>query len=200
MGSTNLNQGEYWPDNSTTTTDDRLARASEPVRRLYCTCCGGVFQGRQFHNQDIGHGMGECCAERVLNHRPFGHDSMGVVEFERTYGVRGYHFALSDLSECPDCGGIGADHHAGCDSKHLTISQQARTILADTDDALSADINLVALTALAARELLNGYDYKNQAWVRNGRYVRCGHPASMNCGCYGLTHQGELVAPGVEVQ
>ena len=63
-----------------------------PVRRLTCTCCGESFQGRQFHNQDTGFGMGECCAERVLNHKPFGHDSMGIEEFERTYGVRGYHF------------------------------------------------------------------------------------------------------------
>lgn len=35
------------------------------------------------------------------------------------------------------------------------------------------------------------YDYKNQAWVRNGRYVRCGHADEMNCGCYGREHEGE---------
>jgi len=108
--------------------------------------------------------------------------------------------SFTDDSDCPDCGGIGADHHAGCDSKHLTISQQAKTILADTDEALSVEINLVALTALAARELLNGFDYTNQAWVRNGRYVRCGHPAPMNCDCYGRLHHGETVAPGTEVR
>jgi hypothetical protein len=39
--------------------------------------------------------------------------------------------------------------------------------------------------------LINGYDYDNQAWVRNGRYVRCGHPGAMDCGCYGRKHQGE---------
>lgn len=75
-----------------------------PVRRLYCCCCGGSFQGRQFHNQDTGHGMGECCAERVLNHKPFGHDAMTLAEFERCYGVRGYHFALpSDMPHASDC-------------------------------------------------------------------------------------------------
>jgi hypothetical protein len=37
------------------------------------------------------------------------------------------------------------------------------------------------------------YDYKNQAWVENGVYIRCGHPESMDCGCYGRLHAGEPV-------
>lgn len=40
---------------------------------------------------------------------------------------------------------------------------------------------------------VNGYDYKRQAWVKNGRYQRCGHPDSMVCGCYGREHIGEPV-------
>ena len=28
-------------------------------------------------------------------------------------------------------------------------------------------------------KLLNGYDYDNQAWVVDGKYVRCGHPETM---------------------
>lgn len=39
--------------------------------------------------------------------------------------------------------------------------------------------------------LMNGFDYDNQAWVRNGRYVACGHLESMDCKCYGRTHEGE---------
>jgi hypothetical protein len=39
--------------------------------------------------------------------------------------------------------------------------------------------------------LINGYDYKNQAWVLEGKYVKCGHPESMNCSCYGKEHAGE---------
>jgi hypothetical protein len=35
------------------------------------------------------------------------------------------------------------------------------------------------------------FDYENQAWVINGRYVRCGHPDHMNCQCYGKVHEGE---------
>lgn len=39
--------------------------------------------------------------------------------------------------------------------------------------------------------LVNGYDYENQAWVKNGRYLRCGHPETMNCKCYGREHDGQ---------
>jgi len=37
----------------------------------------------------------------------------------------------------------------------------------------------------------NGFDYEHQAFVLNGKYVRCGHPEAMNCGCYGRLHEGE---------
>jgi hypothetical protein len=40
-------------------------------------------------------------------------------------------------------------------------------------------------------KLWNGYDYTHQAWVEDGKYVRCGHPESMQCDCYGRKHQGE---------
>lgn len=35
------------------------------------------------------------------------------------------------------------------------------------------------------------FDYDNQAWVRDGRYQRCGHPDSMRCQCFGRLHEGE---------
>ena len=41
------------------------------------------------------------------------------------------------------------------------------------------------------RSVVNGYDYEKQAWVVDGKYVRCGHPDEMNCGCYGREHEGE---------
>lgn len=37
------------------------------------------------------------------------------------------------------------------------------------------------------------YDYANQAWVQDGRYVRCGHPEVMACNCYGRLHAGEPI-------
>lgn len=38
--------------------------------------------------------------------------------------------------------------------------------------------------------LIEGYDYNNQAWVVNGRYVDCSH-VYKHCGCYGRLHKGE---------
>ena len=38
--------------------------------------------------------------------------------------------------------------------------------------------------------LIDGYDYENQAWVIDGVYQRCGHPESMNCGCFGRKYVG----------
>jgi hypothetical protein len=45
--------------------------------------------------------------------------------------------------------------------------------------------------------LLHGFDYENQAWVENGKYLRCGHPDPMDCGCFGRLHEGESVTPRV---
>jgi hypothetical protein len=44
------------------------------------------------------------------------------------------------------------------------------------------------------------YDYDNQAWIKNGVYQNCNHPASMarqcEASCYGRMHQGEK-APNI---
>jgi hypothetical protein len=37
------------------------------------------------------------------------------------------------------------------------------------------------------------FDYDNQAWIVDGKYVRCGHAESMDCGCFGRRHEGESV-------
>ena len=37
------------------------------------------------------------------------------------------------------------------------------------------------------------FNYKYQAWVRYGIFVRCGHKEAMNCQCYGRIHEGERV-------
>ena len=39
--------------------------------------------------------------------------------------------------------------------------------------------------------LINGYDYINQAWVIKGIYQKCGHPENMDCNCYGKINQGK---------
>lgn len=46
---------------------------------------------------------------------------------------------------------------------------------------------------------INGYDYKNQAWVKDGRYVECGHLPSKACKCFGRIHEGEPVAANADV-
>lgn len=35
------------------------------------------------------------------------------------------------------------------------------------------------------------FDYEHQAWTVAGKYIRCGHPDSMQCQCYGKLHAGE---------
>ena len=40
------------------------------------------------------------------------------------------------------------------------------------------------------KALLNGYDYEKQVWVKNGKYVKCGHPETMDCQCYGKKYEG----------
>lgn len=48
---------------------------------------------------------------------------------------------------------------------------------------------------IIGNRLINGYDYTNQCWVVNGYYVRCGHPPTIDCGCFGKTHAGIQTAP-----
>ncbi len=40
------------------------------------------------------------------------------------------------------------------------------------------------------------FDYTNQAWTIDGKYVRCGHPEHMGCQCYGKLHEGETAEAG----
>ena len=39
------------------------------------------------------------------------------------------------------------------------------------------------------------FDYANQAWYEDttGTYIKCGHPSTMDCGCYGKLHEGESI-------
>lgn len=37
----------------------------------------------------------------------------------------------------------------------------------------------------------NGFDYRNQAWIEDGRYMPCSHPKP--CTCYGTKHELEPV-------
>lgn len=61
---------------------------AKPVRFMLCCCCGGRIEARQFHNQDTGYGLGDCCVERVKPR---------TEEMERTYGVPGVHYQLDPI-------------------------------------------------------------------------------------------------------
>lgn len=61
------------------------ADAAKPLRRLRCCCCGGDTQGRQFWNQDTGHGLGTCCVAYIR-------ERMSPDDIRQTYGVAGVHF------------------------------------------------------------------------------------------------------------
>lgn len=74
----------------TFTSDKHAAERSKPVRRMYCTCCGENYQGRQWPNQDTGHGLGDCCVAYVkANYR-----DDGTQTFEQCYGVDGIHYNI----------------------------------------------------------------------------------------------------------
>jgi hypothetical protein len=56
-----------------------------PIRWLRCCCCGRETQGRQWHNQDQGFGLGKCCVD---------FSSARIEDMERTYGTPGVHHSL----------------------------------------------------------------------------------------------------------
>jgi hypothetical protein len=62
----------------------------KPVRTLACARCGGKFQGRQFHNQDTGWGLGRCCASWMK--------IRSSEDVEAVYGLDGVHYNLDPLA------------------------------------------------------------------------------------------------------
>lgn len=58
---------------------------AKPIETLRCCCCCGDTEGRQFHNQDTGFGLGACCVEPVKPR---------VEDMARTYGIEGVHYKL----------------------------------------------------------------------------------------------------------
>ena len=58
-----------------------------PIRTLHCCCCGESFLGRQFHNQDTGYGLGDCCVDYVT--------AKSDMDIARTYGIAMFHFRVS---------------------------------------------------------------------------------------------------------
>nr|WP_172688347.1 hypothetical protein [Pseudomonas aeruginosa]AMP35834.1 Hypothetical protein [Pseudomonas aeruginosa] len=65
----------------------------DPVR-LLCPCCGARTTGRQWRNQDVGHGLCSTCIESVRA-------KMAADEFIKCYGHQGIHFGLSQSAPSP---------------------------------------------------------------------------------------------------
>jgi len=45
-----------------------------------------------------------------------------------------------------------------------------------------------------AGQLVNGFDYDLQCWVKGGRVLDCGHPLGSDCDCSGRRHAGRRIA------
>lgn len=69
--------------------------SKQPIRTLYCACCGSQFKGRQFFNQDTGHGLCYACSFSIPARSV--REPYTVESFERCYGVRGVHHAVSEM-------------------------------------------------------------------------------------------------------
>lgn len=66
----------------------KVESPTQPARRMLCSCCGAVSQGRQWHNRDTGFGLCLECADRLT-------PKYGPEEMQRLYGVRGWHYDIS---------------------------------------------------------------------------------------------------------
>lgn len=60
-----------------------------------------------------------------------------------------------------------------------------------TAELLAEVVALIDVNADLAKKHPTIYDYANQAWVVDGKYMRCGHVEAANCTCYGMVHHGE---------
>jgi len=58
-------------------------------------------------------------------------------------------------------------------------------------------ISIVKIQQVKDGRLINGFDYKNKAWVKNGKYVKFFHHKSIACSCFGKVHEGEKTLPEV---
>jgi hypothetical protein len=70
-----------------------------PIRTLYCSCCGEQTRGRQFYNQDDGHGICPRCVAMIedkdILRAAAGYET---TDIERTYGKRGVHWDVEEVS------------------------------------------------------------------------------------------------------
>jgi hypothetical protein len=72
----------------------------------------------------------------------------------------------------------------------LPFEKAAQMVFREVD-AVEFLIRLDALNDDGTYKKVNSeYDYKNQAWLVDGRYVPCNHIIE-NCKCFGSVHEGQ---------
>ena len=67
--------------------DNYASERAKPLRWMRCTCCGEDYIGRQWWNQDIGYGLGDCCVQTCGASPTIGDETP-------CYGVAGIHFLV----------------------------------------------------------------------------------------------------------
>ncbi len=70
-------------------------RVMSKRRYKLCSCCGGEAGAwEQWWNQDKGFGVCAKCVTFILNHVPFGNESLRTTpeQFEQMHGLPGVHY------------------------------------------------------------------------------------------------------------
>ena len=70
--------------------------SNEPIRNLYCTCCGARHRGRQWHNMDTGYGLCAACYVWIKSRN---RQEETQEWLERTYGIAGLHHSIQEATE-----------------------------------------------------------------------------------------------------
>lgn len=78
-------------------------------------------------------------------------------------------------------------------TKWERIPQGTQQLLAER--LLETQHERLLMDVMAATD--GGYDYHNQAWVVDGKYVACGHGTP--CDCFGTRHAGESVKANADI-
>lgn len=84
-------------------------------------------------------------------------------------------------------------------SIHVNIPQVTPEMIGLAEKAPGKRLVIDLAIERVAPSDVSGFDYQNQAWVVDGRYVSCGHPEVMKCGCFGRIHAGESPAANAEI-
>ena len=73
-----------------------MATTTKPVKKLICCCCGKYTKGRQWWNRDTGYGLCPDCGDFIAKRET-------PREMEKSYGVKGIHYAISKSIDAVMC-------------------------------------------------------------------------------------------------